>query len=371
MLPRRIIWLLVIVSLAFAGCATTVNKAEPAAPPKAPVPPEPLPVLSFGAPEFGLAPSGTANLSSAPPGSAELGFMNLGSTEPGTVALQIPLNLENSGNDAYVVQALGFEATLHLEYENRVLPQEVIRGLPPAEPKPSVEAHSTNTWQIAISLPLAAFISESEGAASHSTESENQKTAIENQGAAEAAVEKAAEAAVSTAAEAAAETEAGNSLECTISVVLRDSRGEELTINKTQTVKLPRIYKPQVRIISIAVKRAELINTRLKVRLAIYNPNQFAVNLSRFSYELYGNGRFWADGSLDDLVTIQGKEILEKDIYLVMNFINMKRDLLDQVIALKSVQYRFHGELTIGTPFMYIPAFPYTFDRQGASPVIE
>ena len=297
--------------------------------------------------------------------------MNLGSAKPGTVALQIPLNLENSGNDAYVVQALGFEATLYLEYENRVLPQEVIRGLPPAEPKPSVEAHSTNTWQIAIDLPLEAFISETEDASSLTTESKNPKTAIENQGAAETAEEKAAEPAVSTAAEAAAETAAGNSLECTIRAVLRNSRGEEFTIHKTQTVNLPRIYKPQVRIINIAVKRAELINTRLKVRLAIYNPNQFAVNLSRFSYELYGNGRFWADGSLDDLVTIQGKEILEKDIYLVMNFINMKRDLLDQVIALKSVQYRFHGELTIGTPFMYIPAFPYTFDRQGASPVIE
>jgi LEA14-like dessication related protein len=366
MLPRRIIWLLFIVGLAFAGCATTVTKTEPAAPPKAPAAPEPLPVLSFGAPVLGQAPSGTATQGTATPGSTELG-----STKPGTIALQIPLNLENSGNEVYVVQTLGFEATLHLEYENRVVPQEKILGLPTPEPRTSVEAHSTNTWQITLGLPLEAFISESEGAASHSTESENQKTALENQGSAETAVEKAAEAAAETAAEAAAEPEAGNSLECTIRAVLRNSRGEELTINKTQTVSLPRIYKPQVRIISIAVKRAELINTRLKVRLAIYNPNQFAVNLSRFSYELYGNGRFWADGSLDDLVTIQGKEIQEKDIYLVMNFINMKRDLLDQVIALKSVQYRFHGELTIGTPFTYIPAFPYTFDRQGASPVIE
>ena len=368
MLPRRIIWLLLVVSLVFAGCATTVTKTEPAGPPKAPaVAPEPLPVLSFGAPVFGKAPSVTSNLSSASSSSADLGSADLGPPDPEPVALQIPLNLENAGHEAYVVQNFGFEVILHQEYKDRVLPQERIQGLPSAELKPRVEAQSTNTWQIAIGLPLEAFISETEDAASHSTESKNPKTAVENQGAAETA----AETSISTAAEAAAETEAGNFLECTIRAVLRNSRGEEFTINKTQTVSLPRIYKPQVRIINIAVKRAELINTRLKVRLAIYNPNQFAVNLSRLSYELYGNGRFWADGSLDDLVTIQGKEIQERDIYLVMNFINMKRDLLDQVIALKSVQYRFHGELTIGTPFMYIPAFPYTFDRQGASPVIE
>ena len=327
MLEKSVSKFFFLFALALVSC-TTVQKTEAPAPVAAP---EPLPEFSFGEPV--LAPA------------------SAGSGRERTLLLQIPLTLNNASTHSYVVQSLAVQAILHRKDRDTRLKSEDIQGLPPAGTETVLDAHSFQTWPLGCILPLEAVIEDLMGRPETSVDTVQVASAVANP----------------------SETNFAkpNTFECTVYAVLRNSRGEETSIRETLQANLPRIYKPQVQILSIAVKRAELINTRLKVRLAIDNPNPFPLNLTRFSYELYGNGRFWADGSLADLGTIGGKERQEKDIFLVMNFINMKRDLLDQVIALRSVQYRFHGDLTIGTPFEYLPAFPYTFDRSGSSPVIE
>jgi hypothetical protein len=54
-----------------------------------------------------------------------------------------------------------------------------------------------------------------------------------------------------------------------------------------------------------------------------------------------------------------------------MNFINMRRELLDQVIALREVRYRFAGEATVSTGVDYLPQFRMGFELSGNSEVVE
>ncbi|MDR3123988.1 MAG: LEA type 2 family protein [Treponema sp.] len=132
------------------------------------------------------------------------------------------------------------------------------------------------------------------------------------------------------------------------------------------------ILEPEFSISSIAILQAELINTRFKVRLRVDNPNSFPLELSAFNYELYGAGRYWAEGRESGSLEIPPESHAEKDMFLLMNFINMKRDLLDQVIALKAVAYRFSGEATVravGAIGERLPPFVMRFDRSGESPV--
>jgi hypothetical protein len=56
---------------------------------------------------------------------------------------------------------------------------------------------------------------------------------------------------------------------------------------------------------------------------------------------------------------------------MVMNFINMRRELLDEVIALGQVPYRFIGEALIDTGLPALPGFWVGFDRSGYSAVLE
>jgi LEA14-like dessication related protein len=137
------------------------------------------------------------------------------------------------------------------------------------------------------------------------------------------------------------------------------------------TAVFPRIRAPGFTITSITIMRAELINTRLRVDLRIDNPNGFPVKLSSLGYELYGTGRFWADGKIKTSLEVAPKGSAETRLNLVMNFINMRRELLDEVIALGEVPYRFTGEALIDTGIPMLPSFLVEFDQGGRSPVAE
>jgi LEA14-like dessication related protein len=133
----------------------------------------------------------------------------------------------------------------------------------------------------------------------------------------------------------------------------------------------PRIREPDFSIVSIAIKKAELINTRLKVKLRVDNPNGFPMELASFSYELYGGDRFWADGEETATLLIPARGSVETELSLVMNFINMRRELLDQIISMRQVNYRFAGEAAIRTNLEMLPCFLADFDRSGNSAVID
>jgi LEA14-like dessication related protein len=138
----------------------------------------------------------------------------------------------------------------------------------------------------------------------------------------------------------------------------------------TQAV-FPRIREPDFFITTIAIMKAELINTRLKVKLRVDNPNSFPVELSSFSYELYGGDRFWADGEKTEVLLIPARGSAETELSLVMNFINMRRELLDQIISMRQVNYRFAGEAVISTNLDFLPYFMVEFDRSGNSAVLD
>ncbi|MDR1929007.1 MAG: hypothetical protein LBQ44_00110, partial [Treponema sp.] len=105
----------------------------------------------------------------------------------------------------------------------------------------------------------------------------------------------------------------------------------------------PRVQEPVFTIESIRIFQAELINTRLRVKVRIDNPNPFPVSLSSFSYELYGADRFWAEGNQKNVCTVPGKESAGADLYMVMNFTNMRREVLDRIVEMRLVRYRFSG----------------------------
>ena len=129
----------------------------------------------------------------------------------------------------------------------------------------------------------------------------------------------------------------------------------------------PRIREPDFSISAIKILQAELVNTRLRVRLRIDNPNPFPVTLSSFTYELYGEGRFWADGTEKNVFIVPAAGYAEKELYLVMNFIDMRRDLLDKVIAMEKVLYRFKGTVKISA--MDLPLITRDFNLEGESEV--
>jgi LEA14-like dessication related protein len=157
----------------------------------------------------------------------------------------------------------------------------------------------------------------------------------------------------------------------TMDLAYHYASGAPLTGALSATAAFPRIREPEFTITSIAIMQAELINTRFRVKLRIDNPNIFPVALSSLAYELYGEGRFWADGRERDALHVPAGGAAETELLLTMNFINMKRHLLDEIIAMRMVRYRFTGEAEVGTVVSWLPRFHMGFDHSGSSEVLK
>ena len=133
----------------------------------------------------------------------------------------------------------------------------------------------------------------------------------------------------------------------------------------------PGVRPPVFSITEIAILQAELINTRFRVGIKIDNPNPFPLELSAFSYALYGNGMLWADGIERNIMTVNEKSTLSGNIFLIMNFMGMNRRLLDQIIHLEDVRYRFTGNVQVSTGVEYLPVFTDSFELSGFSRVLD
>ena len=131
------------------------------------------------------------------------------------------------------------------------------------------------------------------------------------------------------------------------------------------------VKEPAVTITSIKILQADLINTRIKLSLRIDNPNTFPITLSSFRYELYGDGRLWTNGIEKNLAVVPAKGFAETSLDFEMNFIGMKRRLLDDIIAMREVHYRITGSMEMGTDSPGLPDSRINFNYSGISAVIQ
>ena len=136
-------------------------------------------------------------------------------------------------------------------------------------------------------------------------------------------------------------------------------------------IEVIEVKEPEFTITSITILQADLINTRLKLSLKINNPNVFPITLVSFRYELYGDGNFWTSGVEKDMAVVPSQSSSETGFEFEMNFIGMKRRLLDDIIAMKEVRYRIAGDMELGTALSGVSGFRAKFDYSGNSAVLK
>jgi len=147
--------------------------------------------------------------------------------------------------------------------------------------------------------------------------------------------------------------------------------GSKREVSAQMDDRFPVIREPKVSIKSIKILRSVLINTTLKLTLTLENPNGFPVEFRSLAYKLYGEGRPWADGRAEAALLVPGQTELDTELLIIMNFIDMKRDLLDMVNQLRTVNYRLKGETLIGTGMEFLPEFRMGFDERGSTEVLR
>ncbi len=147
---------------------------------------------------------------------------------------------------------------------------------------------------------------------------------------------------------------------------LRSSGGEEIEAVGAATGSIPIIREPEISIRSLRIVRDVLVTTRLALGVEIRNPNAFPVELSRFSYDFYGEAKKWARGDDDAAIRVPARNQSLHELEFEMNFADVDRRLFDLVAKLGTISYRLSGSASVTTGLEVLPSFSLGFNLEGS-----
>ncbi len=115
---------------------------------------------------------------------------------------------------------------------------------------------------------------------------------------------------------------------------------------------------PVVEVKDVVLKGMGSQGGALDVILSVENPNEFRMDATKITYEVWVDSSKVADGAIDKLVTLEGKKTSE--VIVPVNFTyNEVRAVMDQFLLRGVVDYQVRGQFSVVTPFGNITR-PYT-----------
>jgi LEA14-like dessication related protein len=110
------------------------------------------------------------------------------------------------------------------------------------------------------------------------------------------------------------------------------------------TFKEPIVHFQEARLTSLGITGGSL-----EVRLSVYNPNGFNLDGNRLTYVLEVDSVQFGSGELKDRFTVQEKDSTIVTLPLEFTYAGVGA-AGRQLMNTGSVNYRVHGEVTVGTP---------------------
>lgn len=150
---------------------------------------------------------------------------------------------------------------------------------------------------------------------------------------------------------------------------LADGKSSRTAADATGT--FPNVHSPGLQIVSLKIERYDLIETKLKLTVAVRNPNSFPLAFRSVDYLFSADGQIWGEGTAAIPQALPAGDTTDVQIPLTLNFIEMGRQLLDRVAALGIVHYRLQATTSVTTPLSFLHEFSSKFDREGAIKVEE
>lgn len=121
-------------------------------------------------------------------------------------------------------------------------------------------------------------------------------------------------------------------------------------VSSCRTMSRQAMANPTVEVKDVVVKGMGTQGGSLDVILDVYNPNEFRMDATKITYELWVDSSKVANGDINKLVTLTGKQ--RSDITVPVNFTyNEMRAVLNTFMLKGVVDYTVRGQFTVVTPF--------------------
>ena len=106
---------------------------------------------------------------------------------------------------------------------------------------------------------------------------------------------------------------------------------------------------PVVDFRGLSIQSLGLTGGALEVRLGVYNPNGFALDATRLTYNLMLDSVQFGSGELNNRLTIQEKDTTIVRIPIDFSYRGVG-EAGRQLIQTGTVRYQIRGDITVGTP---------------------
>jgi len=139
----------------------------------------------------------------------------------------------------------------------------------------------------------------------------------------------------------------------------------------THNGSLPLIKMPSISLNNIQVNNIGISGADLSLNLKIKNPNSLLLNLNNLNYNLDVSGYNWVRGTSNVLnqVSPKGESILK--IPVSLNFAEMGLNLFSLLTGSSNLDYRFTGDLDVGTSWDLLKDVRLSLDESGKVPLLK
>jgi len=128
---------------------------------------------------------------------------------------------------------------------------------------------------------------------------------------------------------------------------------------------LPVVRVPVPRVAALQLRQLTLSGASVVLRVALSNPNAFALTLARLDYSFSVNGRRWAQAAVDHPATVAAGTASEIEIPISLDFGSVGRSVIDLLTGGAAVDYSLTGGMKIGTALPLLPEASLPVDLSG------
>ena len=129
--------------------------------------------------------------------------------------------------------------------------------------------------------------------------------------------------------------------------------------------KLPTLKMPQLKIKSLKLENLGFTNARLRLQIALENPNAWSATLKNMDYRFVVNGSQWIQGKLDQMQKIAGKQESVLDIPINLNFLQMGRTVYNLLTNQAALNYELKGKADLQSSIKLLGDFELPIDKKG------
>jgi len=136
-----------------------------------------------------------------------------------------------------------------------------------------------------------------------------------------------------------------------------------IPVSHNGVVPIPKL--PSIKVHQLKLDRITLTGAQLSLKVAVDNPNAFAMMFDQLNYNFSINGLNWVSGKSSSTTKINEKGEGIVSIPVSLDFLTMGRSVYNLINGTSELNYKFNGDMDVSSTVSLLGKHTMPFDHSG------